>query len=168
MPGHAARAAPGGAVPGVRPAASHVVYGKGGPEPSRGWAGDGLCPGDPSSCHSTCICPETWPEAQAATARHFLDLGVWDGAGESWQWVRSQWWFPPGPSPSGEVGLGHAITQPQGTAEGRGQGAGPASAPWRGFPAPLLHPRAWGLPGAILRPTASWICGAGQGWTPPA
>ena len=174
MPGRAARAAPRGATLGVRPAASHGVYGKGGPGPSWGQAGDWLHPGDPSSCHSARICPETWPKAQAATARLLLDLGAWDGAGKSGSGSESRWQFPPEPSPSGEVGLGHAITQPQGMAEGHGQGAGQASAqgwhslaPRHGFPAPLLHPRAWGLPGAILCPTALWICGAGQGWTPP-
>lgn len=165
MPGHAACAAPGGAVPGVRPAASHRVYGKGGPEPSRGRAGDGLCPGDSSSCHSICICPETWPEPRQPQPASF------------WIWGFGMGLASPG-SGSGHSGGFHldlllqerlvlGTPSPSPRERQRDVGKGPGQHLPHGVGSQLHSCTPWGLPGAILRPTASWICGAGQGWPPP-
>lgn len=165
MPGHAACAAPGGAVPGVRPAASHRVYGKGGPEPSRGRAGDGLCPGDSSSCHSICSCPETWPEPRQPQPASF------------WIWGFGMGLASPG-SGSGHSGGFHldlllqerlvlGTPSPSPRERQRDVGKGPGQHLPHGVGSQLHSCTPWGLPGAILRPTASWICGAGQGWPPP-
>lgn len=138
---------------GLRPTASHRGHGKGGPGPS-----------------ITRLCPETCPGAQAAPARLLWLWGLGMGLASPGCGLWSRWWFPPGLGLFGEVGLVYTITRTRRMAEGC---AGQASAlgwhslaPQRVLPAPLLHPRARGMPGATLCPTASWVCGAGQGWTP--
>lgn len=84
---------------------------------------------------------------------------AWDGPGESWQRVGiavvvSTWTCT---FRRGWSGARHhpAPGNGRGTRAGGQASVRHSPAPWHGFPAPLLHPRARGVPGAILRPTAS-------------
>lgn len=86
------------------------------------------------------LCPESWPECQAAPARLLRDVGAWHGAAKSWQWVRvivavSTWTFSfrglllgtPSPNPRAwqrDVGRTEGKHLPQaGTARPQGEGS---------------------------------------------